>query len=197
LSGASLASALPALPRVQDAEHIRRLHAAGCVIIAKVNLSEFASGGALSTLGGQIPPPGPRTLTQRFQRRAQAQALPTHSTLWPDRPTRSRPPRLIKDDSVPLPPNLYAGTAILANVTGWPDLIVPASVTSDPALPVGWSFIGPAFSKSRLLALGYAFEQANPARTLPVTTPMLLASALSSDRRYASPPCHFFGISFS
>jgi amidase len=112
-------------------------------------------------------------------------------------PTASRPPRLIKDDGVTLPPNLYAGTAILAKVTGWPDSIVSASFTSDPALPVGWSFIGPAFSEARLLALGYAFEQANPARTLPVTTPMPLASSSSSDRRYASPPRHFFGISFS
>ena len=38
----------------QDAEQTRRLRAAGCVIIAKANLSEFASGAALSTLGGQI-----------------------------------------------------------------------------------------------------------------------------------------------
>ncbi|MCX6941179.1 MAG: amidase family protein [Verrucomicrobia bacterium] len=89
-----------------------------------------------------------------------------------------RPTRLIKDDGVTLPPNLYAGTAILANVTGWPDLIVPASVTSDPALPVGWSFIGPAFSESRLLALGYAFEQAHAARTLPDTTPVLLGELI-------------------
>jgi len=88
-------------------------------------------------------------------------------------PTASRPPRLIKDEGVTLPPNIYSGTAILANVTGWPDLIVPAGFTSDPALPVGLSFIGPAFSEARLLALGYAFEQAHPARTLPVTTPVL------------------------
>ena len=38
----------------QDAEQTRRLLAAGCVIIAKANLSEFASGAAISTLGGQI-----------------------------------------------------------------------------------------------------------------------------------------------
>ena len=88
-------------------------------------------------------------------------------------PTASRPPRLIKEESVTLPHNIYAGTAILANVTGWPDLIVPAGFTSDPVLPVGLSFIGPAFSEARLLALGYAFEQAHPARTLPVTTPVL------------------------
>ncbi len=88
-------------------------------------------------------------------------------------PTSARPPRLIKDESVTLPHSIYGNTAILANVTGWPDLIVPAGFTSDPALPVGLSFIGPAFSEARLLALGYAFEQAHPARALPVTTPAL------------------------
>ena len=61
----------------------------------------------------------------------------------------------------------------LANVTGWPDLIVPAGFTSSPTLPVALSFIGPAFSEARLLALGFAFEQALPVRALPKTTPAL------------------------
>ena len=88
-------------------------------------------------------------------------------------PTSAKPPRLIKDDSVTLPPSINGNSAILANVTGWPDLIVPAGFTSDPALPVGLSFIGPAFSEARLLALGHAFELAHPARALPVNTPAL------------------------
>ncbi|MCX6952796.1 MAG: amidase family protein, partial [Verrucomicrobia bacterium] len=88
-------------------------------------------------------------------------------------PTSARPPRLIKDEGAPFPPSPGGGTSILANITGWPDLIVPAGFTSDPALPVGLSFIGPAWSEPRLLALGYAFEQAHPVRNLPVTTPAL------------------------
>ena len=52
-------------------------------------------------------------------------------------------------------------------------MIVPAGFTSDPKLPVALSFIGPAFSEARLLALGHAFEQALPVRALPVTTPPL------------------------
>ena len=36
----------------QDSEQARRLRAAGCIILAKTNLSEFASAGAVSTLGG-------------------------------------------------------------------------------------------------------------------------------------------------
>lgn len=60
----------------------------------------------------------------------------------------------------------------LANLTGFPDLIVPAGFTSD-GLPVGISFFGDAFSESKLLALGYAFEQLRGARRDPRTTPPL------------------------
>ena len=45
----------------------------------------------------------------------------------------------------------------IANLTGFPDLIVPAGFTGD-SLPVGLSFTGPAFSEPKLLALGYSFE---------------------------------------
>ncbi len=60
----------------------------------------------------------------------------------------------------------------LANLSGFPDLIVPAGFTSD-GLPVGISFLGPAFSEPTLLGLGYAFEQRTGARRDPVTTPPL------------------------
>ncbi len=60
----------------------------------------------------------------------------------------------------------------IANMAGFPDLVVPAGFTSD-RLPVGLSFFGPAFSEARLLALGYAFEQATTARRRPVHTPAL------------------------
>lgn len=59
-----------------------------------------------------------------------------------------------------------------ANLTGFPDLVVPAGFTGS-GLPVGLSFLGRAFSEPRLLAIGYAFEQATRARRLPVTTPAL------------------------
>jgi amidase len=57
-----------------------------------------------------------------------------------------------------------------ANLSGFPDLIVPAGFTGDD-LPVGISFFGPAFSEPKLLALGYSFEQATQAIRVPVHTP--------------------------
>ncbi len=98
--------------------------------------------------------------------------------IWP---TSSRPAALSREDSAPTPtpapgtPTTISldGASRLANLSGWPDLIVPAGFTSDPKLPVTISFVGPAFSEGRLLALGYAFEQALPVRALPAKTPAL------------------------
>jgi amidase len=58
----------------------------------------------------------------------------------------------------------------LANLSGFPDLVVPAGFTGN-GLPVGISFLGTAFSEPKLLALGYAFEQVTKARRLPINTP--------------------------
>ena len=92
-------------------------------------------------------------------------------------PTASRRPALIAS-----PPEVPGGAAAsgsnLANLTGFPDLIVPAGFTGDD-LPVGLSFLGPAFSEPKLLALGYAFEQATHARRLPVHTPKLPGESIS------------------
>ena len=68
-----------------------------------------------------------------------------------------------------------------ANLTGFPDLIVPAGFTGD-RLPVGISFLGTAFSEPRLLALGYAFEQITHARRNPTTTPPLTGETVQTSR---------------
>lgn len=60
----------------------------------------------------------------------------------------------------------------IANLTGFPDLIVPAGFTND-RLPVALSFFGPAFSEARLLGLGYAFDQLTRARRDPAHAPAL------------------------
>lgn len=93
--------------------------------------------------------------------------------VYPTLPTR---PPLIT--APPNPPGGAAETPVnLANLTGFPDLIVPAGFTGD-GLPVAISFLGPAFSERRLLALGYSFEQATLARRLPVHTPALAGEAV-------------------
>jgi amidase len=62
--------------------------------------------------------------------------------------------------------------ANIANLTGFPDLVVPAGFTGR-GLPIGISFLGRAFSEPRILALGYAFEQATHALRTPVNAPPL------------------------
>lgn len=52
-----------------------------------------------------------------------------------------------------------------AAVAGYPHLTVPAGFVR--GLPVGLSFVGPAWSEARLLAYGYAFEQATQWRRDP------------------------------
>jgi amidase len=92
-------------------------------------------------------------------------------------PTASRRPPLIA-----APPDVPGGPATsgsnLANLSGFPDLIVPAGFTGDD-LPVGISFVGTAFSEPKLIALGYSFEQATHARRLPVHTPKLAGEVVT------------------
>ena len=57
------------------------------------------------------------------------------------------------------------GFSTPAAVAGYPHLTVPAGMVR--GLPVGLSFVGPAWSEARLLALGYAFEQATQWRREP------------------------------
>ncbi len=77
------------------------------------------------------------------------------------------------------------GATDIANLTGFPDLIVPAGFTGD-RLPVGLSFFGPAFSEPRLLALGYSFEQATKARRRPINTPALAGETIKVPPRTSS-----------
>lgn len=95
-------------------------------------------------------------------------------------PTSPRRPDLIA-----APPGAPGGASTsgtnIANLTGFPDLIVPAGFTAD-GLPVGLSFLGPAFSEGKLLGLGYSFEQATRARRRPVHTPALPGESLTTPK---------------
>lgn len=63
----------------------------------------------------------------------------------------------------------FGSPSRLPAVSGYPHLTVPAGAVS--GLPVGISFLGPAWSEARLLGLGYAFEQATRARREPEFLP--------------------------
>jgi amidase len=100
-------------------------------------------------------------------------------------PTASRRPALIA--APPAPGGTSAVSALaaaglsatdIANLTGFPDLIVPAGFTGDN-LPVGVSFFGLAFSEPKLLSIGYSFEQATHARRRPIHAPALPGEKVS------------------
>jgi len=90
-------------------------------------------------------------------------------------PTRPKRPDLLDPEVATRIPNPAAPSQSLtsiANVTQFPDVIVPAGLTTDK-LPVTLSFLGPAFSEPRMIAYAYAYEQAFPHRASPVSTPAL------------------------
>ena len=61
--------------------------------------------------------------------------------------------------------NPGSGFSTPAAVAGYPHLTVPAGFVA--GLPVGLSFVGPAWSEAKLLAYGFAFEQATMHRRPP------------------------------
>jgi amidase len=65
-------------------------------------------------------------------------------------------------------------SSFLPATAGYPHLTVPMGYIH--GLPVGLSFVGPAWSDAKLLALGYAFEQATHARRAPAYLPSLEAT---------------------
>jgi amidase len=92
-------------------------------------------------------------------------------------PTASRRPALIAAPPEPPGGGVDSGSN-LANLSGFPDLIVPAGFTGDD-LPVGISFLGTAFTEPKLISLGYSFEQLTKARRLPVHTPALAGETIT------------------
>ncbi|MFN2329707.1 MAG: amidase family protein [Chromatocurvus sp.] len=95
--------------------------------------------------------------------------------VYPTQP--QRPGRIDPDPTPGSAPGSGGSPVTLANLTGFPDLIVPAGFTAR-GLPVTVSFFGRPFSEPQLLGLGYAFEQGTRARRLPKLTPPLAGEIL-------------------
>ena len=87
-------------------------------------------------------------------------------------PSVPSPAAQIGEDRAPGGGARRLGPAMLANQTGFPDVIVPAGMTPD-GLPVTLSFFGRAWSEGRLLGYAYDFEQSAHAIVLPRHTPSL------------------------
>lgn len=86
--------------------------------------------------------------------------------------TRSAPPEKVGVEPTPSAKGTIFSVRDIANITGFPDMIVPAGVTGDD-IPATISFVGPAFSEPRLLGYAYAYEQATKHRTIAKATPPL------------------------
>lgn len=65
--------------------------------------------------------------------------------------------------------HFFGSPTTLPAVAGYPHLTVPMGDAK--GLPIGLSFIGPAWSEAKLLAYGYAFEQQTHARRDPAFAP--------------------------
>jgi Asp-tRNA(Asn)/Glu-tRNA(Gln) amidotransferase A subunit family amidase len=75
----------------------------------------------------------------------------------------------------------------LSASTGFPALAVPAGFTDD-GVPIGMELLGPAWSDARLLAMGFAYEQAMKPRRSPPTTPALVAGKVPAPSMFRLAP---------
>jgi amidase len=79
---------------------------------------------------------------------------------------------------VPIGEEQVDRNGVLSNSTGFPAITFPAgfspaTATAPLGVPVGVELLGPEWSEPRLIALGFAFEQAATPRRPPASTPPL------------------------
>ena len=81
-------------------------------------------------------------------------------------------PTLISEGVGPPYYDMRGATHINTFLVHVPSISVPAGLTSE-GLPVGITFLGPAFSDATMIRLSYGYEQATGHRIPPATTPGL------------------------
>ena len=104
--------------------------------------------------------------------RVTALVAPTLGPAWPIDP-------VLKDHFV------GGGAGSAAAIAGYPHLSVPMGQVD--GLPLGLSFVGPAWSEARLLAYGYAYEQASHARVAPIYAPTASITSEAAWRAQETP----------
>jgi amidase len=77
--------------------------------------------------------------------------------------------------------HILGGAMTLAAVSGYPHLTVPMGQIQ--GLPLGISFVGPAWSEATLLAMGYAFEQRAAGRSVPTFPASIALPVVSGSGR--------------
>ena len=90
-----------------------------------------------------------------------ALVVPTTGPAWPIDPV--------------LGDRFTGGSTEITAISGYPAITVPMGQVE--GLPVGLSFLGPAYSEARLLALAYAYEQATGHRRAPAFVPTVASSS--------------------
>ena len=124
---------------------------------AKGPLSDAAYRRALADCRRLSRAEGIDATLRRF--RLDALVCPTGGPAWVTDPVNGDHFGLAGDSSTP------------AAVAGYPHITVPAGFVD--GLPVGLSFMGPAWSEGRMLRYAFAFEQATSARRAPEFRPTI------------------------
>jgi Asp-tRNA(Asn)/Glu-tRNA(Gln) amidotransferase A subunit family amidase len=93
---------------------------------------------------------------------------------------------VVRRRPAPLGESQEGSTCALSAATGLPALAIPAGLT-DGGLPVGIELLGRAMDDARLVAFGYAFEQAEHPRRPPPTVPPLSMGTAATEPGATSP----------
>jgi amidase len=110
--------------------------------------------------------------TVRSQIQALMAAADVDAIIYPTIACPASPLFNVEDDTYSCDVGAPYTAGYLANITEFPDITVPMGYTTH-GLPVGLSFMADAYSEPQLIGFAYAFEQANPVRQSPDTTPAL------------------------